>query len=204
MFKIVLVTLLFISSLSAQSIESKISKMIVIGFDGYDLNASNKLFQYPLGGVILFDKNIKNPQQLQTLTSKLKKYSKNRLLISVDEEGGLVSRLGKVEGFIKTPSAFKISKMGKKNAQKYYENMAKMLRDSGINCNLAPSVDLASNPQNSVIYKNKRAFSNVPQVVSDYAKIFIDEMHKQSILGVIKHFPGHGSAWGLPRHASCS
>ncbi len=183
-------------SLFGDSLESKISNMIVIGFDGYDINKSSDLFEYPLGGVILFDKNIKNPKQLEKLIFKLKRFSKNRLLVTVDEEGGKVSRVGKVEGFVKTPSAKDIALKSKEDAKKDYKNMASMLSSLGVNCNLAPSVDLAVNPKNRVIVKNKRAFSKEPEVVVEYASIFMSEMKKNGVLSVIKHFPGHGSSLG--------
>lgn len=188
--------LLFTLSLFSDSLESKISNMIVIGFDGYDINKSSNLFEYPLGGVILFDKNIQNPKQLEKLIFKLKRFSQNRLLVTVDEEGGRVSRIGKVEGFIKTPSAKDVALQPKEDAKKQYANMADMLSSLGINCNLAPSVDLAVNPKNRVIVKNRRAFSKEPEVVVAYASIFIKEMQKKGVLSVIKHFPGHGSSLG--------
>ncbi len=202
MNKYLLITLFFISPLFliAQSLESKISNMIVIGFEGSDINSSHTLYKYlqtnSLGGVILFDKNIKNPKQLKNLTSKLKSLSKNRVIISVDEEGGRVSRLGKVAGFIKTPSASKIAEGSLADARKRYEKMAKMLQDSGINCNFAPSVDLALNPKNVVIVKNGRSFSDNPKTVISYANIFIAEMQKRGIITSLKHFPGHGSSLG--------
>ena len=193
MFK-ALFMLLFSAALFGDVLESKIAKMIVIGFDGYDINSSHEIFDYPLGGVILFDKNIKNPKQLRMLTKKLKKLSKNRLLITVDEEGGFVSRLGKVDGFVKTPSAKEVADLGEEKAEFFYKDMALMLKDAGINCNLAPSVDLAINPKNRVIVKYKRSFSKDPLTVSRFASIFIKEMKKRDILTVIKHFPGHGSS----------
>ena len=172
--------------------------MIVIGFEDSDINSSHTLYKYlqtnSLGGVILFDKNIKNPKQLQNLTSKLKSLSKNRLIIAVDEEGGKVSRLGKVAGFIKTPSASKIAEGSLTDAKKRYAKMAKMLQNSGINCNFAPSVDLAINPKNIVIVKNERSFSANPKMVISYANIFIEEMQKRDIITSLKHFPGHGSS----------
>lgn len=195
MFKLFL-SAIFAFSLNASSLESKISKMIVIGFDGYDVNKSSDLFEYPLGGVILFDKNIQNPKQFQKLTENLKKLSKNRLLVTVDEEGGLVSRVGKVEGFVKTPSAKEIGSKSKEDAKELYANMAEMLSSAGINCNLAPSVDLAVNPKNRVIVKNRRSFSKEPEIVFEYASLFMKEMQKKGILSVIKHFPGHGSSLG--------
>ncbi len=198
MKKIIFILLLFINSLFAQNLESKISNMIVIGFKGYDLNDTNPLYlhlkKYPLGGVILFDKNIKDEIQLKNLTTQLTFLSKNNLLITIDEEGGRVSRLGKVEGFSKTPSAKQIALRGDMAAKKSYEKMALMLNDVGINCNLAPSVDLAINPKNQVIVKNGRSFSKDQKVVIKYATIFMQEMQKQGVLSVIKHFPGHGSS----------
>ncbi len=200
MYRVILTILFFTYTLCASQLESKISNMLVIGFDGVDINKTHAIYKhlqnYPLGGVILFDKNIQNQKQLQNLTSKLKSISKNRLLITVDEEGGRVSRLGKIPGFTKSKAAFDIALSSKENAQKEYENMAKMLQTSGVNCNLAPSVDLAINPQNSVIVKNRRSFSKDPQVVYEYATIFIGEMQKNGILSVLKHFPGHGSSMG--------
>jgi beta-N-acetylhexosaminidase len=180
----------------ADELDDKIAKMIVIGFDGYDINKTDQLFEYPLGGVILFDKNIKDPKQLSELTFKLKRFSKDRLLICVDEEGGLVSRLGKVKGFVKTPSAKEMTALGTKKARESYDKLAQMLKQVGINCNLAPSVDLAVNPKNRVIVKAKRSYSKEPLVVTDFAEIFIRQMHSKGVISVLKHFPGHGSSLG--------
>ncbi len=198
MKKTIFLLLLFLNSLYAQSLESKISNMIVIGFEGYDLNDTNPLYKhlkkYPLGGVILFDKNIKDEIQLKNLTTQLTFLSKSNLLITIDEEGGRVSRLGKVKGFTKTPSAKQIAIRGEGSAKNSYEKMAKMLENVGINCNLAPSVDLAINPKNQVIVKNERSFSKDQEVVIKFASIFMSELQKQGILSVLKHFPGHGSS----------
>jgi beta-N-acetylhexosaminidase len=196
MYKTLFLLLIHVSLFGGQTLEFKISNMIVIGFDGYDINKSSELFKYPLGGVILFDKNIKNPKQLEKLIFKLKINSKNRILVTVDEEGGLVSRLGKVEGFVKTPSAKEIGLKSEDEAKSYYEKMATMLKNLGFNCNLAPSVDIAINPKNRVIVKNKRSFSKNPTKVSEFATIFVKEMHKKGVLSVLKHFPGHGSSVG--------
>jgi beta-N-acetylhexosaminidase len=178
----------------ADELDDKIAKMVVIGFDGYDINKSSELFEYPLGGVILFDKNIKDQKQLSKLIFDLKRYSKDRILIAIDEEGGLVSRLGKVDGFEKTPSAKDMTALGSDKAKESYERSAQMLKQLGINCNLAPSVDLAINPKNRVIVKAKRSYSKEPLVVTHFAEIFIRELHKKGIISVLKHFPGHGSS----------
>ncbi len=198
MFRVLSLFLLLSSTLFAKQLEEKIASMIVIGFEGEDINQSTSLYAYlhsgMLGGVILFDKNIKDAKQLKRLTTKLQSLSTQKLLITVDEEGGRVSRLGKLPTLTKTASAMRVATTGEAYAKTEYKQMAAMLKSVGINCNLAPSVDLAINPQNSVIVKSKRAFSKDPKVVEKYAEIFIKAHKKQGVLTVIKHFPGHGSS----------
>jgi beta-N-acetylhexosaminidase len=183
MYKILIISLFTITLLSAKSLEHMISKMIIIGFDG----TTDIKFDYPIGGVILFDKNIKSKEQLKELTRGF-----SDMLVCVDQEGGLVQRLK----FINTPSAKKVSLLGEEFAKHSYAGMAVMLKDVGINCNFAPSVDLAINPKNRVIVQNKRSFSSDPKVVIKYASIFVNQMNKEGILTALKHFPGHGSSYG--------
>ncbi len=182
MSKIIFVIFLSLSFLHTKSLEDKIANMLIIGFQGQKAPK----FNYPLAGIILFSKNIKSKKQLKTLTGKLK-----NKLICIDQEGGFVSRLK----YIKTPSAKVVANKGALFAQKSYSAMAYMLKDLGINCNFAPSVDLAINPENEVIVKNQRSFSSDPKVLTKFASIFISEMKKKGILTTLKHFPGHGSSF---------
>jgi len=198
MLKIVLVLSLSIFILEAKSLRESISNMFIIGFEGF--NAPNKLKNFiktnSLGGVILFSKNIKDPDTLKELTTSLQNLNKDRLLIGVDEEGGLVSRLGSLDGFKKTPKAIDVANSGEEEAKKSYKDMAIMLKKSGINLNFAPCVDLAINPKNSVIVKYGRSFSKDEDEVIKYASIFMNQMQKEGVGSVIKHFPGHGSSLG--------
>jgi beta-N-acetylhexosaminidase len=158
----------------------------MIGFDGY--SAPKFLKRYKVAGVILFSKNIKNPKQLKKLTRDLKKMQSD-ILIAVDQEGGMVERLKQKDGFLHTTSAQYI-----KNPYQEYSKMAKMLRENGINLNLAPVVDLRVNPSNPIIAKLKRSYSKDPNIVLQKSSIFISAMSKEGILTSIKHFPGHGSS----------
>jgi beta-N-acetylhexosaminidase len=169
--------------------------MIIIGFEGESLPLSLEKYieQNGIGGVILFSKNIKNPSQLKALTQKLKSANAT-IMIAIDQEGGLVERLQTKNGFFDTPKPIEIAKMGEKKAKRYYTKMAKMLHENGINVNFAPSVDLAKNPKNRVIYTYGRAFSANPKEVITYASIFMKAMEEEGVLSVIKHFPGHGSS----------
>ncbi len=184
---------------------------LMIGFFGTSAKPESKICKeikkYDLAGVILFDKdpvhrgkakNISSSSQLRKLTKELKSCSPDgRLLIAVDQEGGIVQRLKSRYGFYgRFPKASDISKTGKKRAKQIYAKMARELKNTGINYDLAPVVDLALNPKNRVIVKLGRSFSDKPEIVSSYAEIFIRQMHRYGIITSLKHFPGHGSSTG--------
>ena len=198
---------IFASDISEVELKKMIGHMLIIGFPEQKIHAGSKIIQdinkYELGGVILFDifytdrnkqKNISSPMQLQELTSQLQLLSKHKLLISVDQEGGLVARLKPSYGFSQFPSAAKVSQNSFSDAQKTYSEMSKMLQVNGFNCNFAPVVDLSINPDNKVIVGLERSFGKSNKDVIHYAKIQIKEQKKAGIISVLKHFPGHGSS----------
>lgn len=210
----ILLVLVFVSSFAfsnttytKEQIEKMIAKMVILGFYGTNIKPNDKIFQdikkYDLGGVILFDKdptnkkkykNVINPNQLQKLTSTLQSIRKEKLLIAIDQEGGVVQRLKKSKGFEDTPKASIVALKGELYAKKAYENMAKDLNKNGLNLNFAPVVDLKLNPKNTVIVKIGRSFGKESSEVIKYSSIFVDEMKKQNVISVLKHFPGHGSS----------
>lgn len=192
------------------SLKKEIGRMLVVGFENAHVDDNSAIIQqikkYNLGGVILFDrfykqkdkiKNIDSPQQLKLLTSKLQQASVMPLLIGTDQEGGRVQRMKPIYGFENTMSAQEVAKEGLKKASVEYEKLAKTLKNSGINTNFAPVVDLAVNPNNSVIYQLQRAYSSDPKIVSKYAKVFIHALQKEGVISVLKHFP-HGSSLEIP------
>lgn len=191
--------------------EQLIGSMLMVGFYGTTARSDSQICQdihrYHLAGVILFDfnpvdrskpKNIANKSQLKKLTRELQSCSPDgKLLIAVDQEGGRVQRLKKKYGFYgKFPQATQISKIGEREARKYYNKMAKELASTGINYDLAPVVDLDINPKNHVIHALGRSFGSNPNEVSKYASIFVESMHKKGVITSLKHFPGHGSSMG--------
>lgn len=209
MKKILLILFLTIYSFANtqnDSLKKMIGRMIILGFEGQSLSQNNNLKEdirkYNLGGVILFDKyhkskkkkNIKNPKQLKKLITDIQNISNYKMFISIDQEGGLVSRLNKNNGFSKTYKASTVSRKGTAFARKIYKKIAIELSNAGINLNFSPVVDLAVNPQNKVIVRVGRSYSSNPKEVIKYAKLFIDEMNNKRIISVLKHFPGHGSS----------
>lgn len=193
---------------SKNDIKKLIGRTIILGFDGLELSKNhsmkNDIEKYNLGGIILFDKyykskkkkNIKNKIQLKKLISDIQNESPYKMFISIDQEGGWVSRLNPNNGFERPPKASDIPIKGKLFAKKTYNQLSNTLEDLGINLNFAPVVDLSLNEKNEVIVYQGRSFSRNPKEVIKYSKIFIEEMNKKEILSVLKHFPGHGSSLG--------
>jgi len=196
---------MFAASMKEPTLDEKIAALVVIGFHGTEVTSKSmivKEIQQGLGGVIFFDqdpmnkmkrKNIVNAPQLTKLSRDLQSVSDAKLLICVDEEGGKVARLKAKDGFNTFPSAQDVAKGDEKEASGYYDAMAKMLAQNGVNTNFAPSVDLLFT-YNPIIAGKKRAYSSDPAVVSRYASIFVEEHRKNHVVTVIKHFPGHGSS----------
>lgn len=191
------------------SLEEKIGQILMIGFRGFTVDDSDHivrdLTEYHLGGVILFDydvptstpeRNIHSFEQVQDLNSQLQKISDRQLLIAVDQEGGRVARLKPTRSFQPHVSAGYIGEINNSDSTRYYaSSMSAQLEKLGFNINFAPVVDLNINPQNPVIGAIDRSFSENSNLVTKHASIFLDEFEKHGITGVIKHFPGHGSAW---------
>lgn len=207
-----LLLLLFFNSAGAasapDSLSVKIGQMLMIGFRGLDAGSEPSIeadiCERGIGGVVLFDydvpsaspvRNIDSPEQLLRLTTELQKMSKVPLFIAIDQEGGRVSRLKPSRGFPPSVSAAYLGTIDNRDSTELAAGTtAALLAHLKINMNLAPDVDLNTNPDNPVIGKLDRSFSKEPQVVAHQARIVVDTFHRYGIIPVLKHFPGHGSS----------
>ncbi|MCW9707842.1 glycoside hydrolase family 3 protein [Fodinibius salsisoli] len=190
------------------SLDQKIGQMLNIGFRGMAIADTNHIVrdirQYHLGGVTLFDydvpldtaaRNIGSLQQVKKLTQDLQSRAQTPLVIAIDQEGGKVARLKPERGFPNSVSAQYLGTLNNIDSTRYYtQKMSQSLSNLGINVNLAPVVDLNTNPQNPVIGSLERSFSADPQTVVRHATAYINMLHKFNVLSVLKHFPGHGSS----------
>lgn len=194
--------------LNSWPLERKIAQMLLMGFPGETLEAGSPIDQairtYGVCGVVLFDnnidlevtnRNITSPAQLKKLTTALQQASELPLLIAVDQEGGVVARLKDRYGF---PPSVSAKYLGQQNDLKLTrsssDSLAATLEEYGFNLNLAPVVDLNTNPDNPVIGFKERSFSADPALVAAHAAEFIKSHHHHHILTCLKHFPGHGSS----------
>lgn len=136
-------------------------------------------------------------QNLQKLTTNQQvrgTQTKLPLFIAIDYEGGFVSRLKESKGFPQTLSAQKIGQLPYSDAVAIAESMAKTLKQNGFNLNFAPVADLNINPENPVIGKLERSFSDDDNTVFTYNSIFANAYVSNNIQCALKHFPGHGSS----------
>ncbi len=204
---------------AAASLEQMLGQMIMVGFRGTTLATAAPIVadisQRGVGAVVLFSydvalpsptRNVESPAQVAELTADLQTLTQNPappaarrpsppLLIAADQEGGLVARLNETHGFPPTLSA---QALGERSDPAFTyaqaEAMAKTLAAAGINHNLAPVVDVNSNPANPVIGALGRSFSADPAVVIAQARAFIAAHHAHDVTTTLKHFPGHGSS----------
>ena len=192
------------------SLDHKIGQMLMIGFRGLELSDSNHIKKdiadLQIGGVVLYNydlrsggkipRNIASPTQLKQLNADLQALSETPLLISIDQEGGKVSRLKAEYGFSQPAvSAQYLGKIDNLDSTTYWANhTAQVLKELGINFNYAPVVDLNVNPKSPAIGKIERSYSADPDKVTKHAGNVIEVFRENGIISSIKHFPGHGSA----------
>lgn len=188
------------------TIKEKIGQISMYGIDTTEITEDtiNLIKEYRVGNIILFARNVESPEQLFKLTQDLQKLAMEEfgipMFISIDQEGGMVTRI--FEGSTFFPGAMTISATNNvKNAYNMGKIMGKELNALGVNMNLAPILDVNNNPHNPVI--GVRSFSDKPEVVADYSWNFSKGLQEEGVFATGKHFPGHGdtnvdSHLGLP------
>ena len=170
-------------------LKTKLYQMFILGLDGGEYkNALSK----GLGGIIFFTNDIKSEIQFKTLIKEIKSESLIQPFLSIDQEGGRVERTENIYGGKKYLSAKFAYEKGEYFLRNQTENIAKELKDFGINLNFAPCTDTNTNPNNPII--GERAFSSNPDDVIKGYDIVSDIYRKNGIIPCIKHYPGHGDA----------
>lgn len=172
---------------------------VMIGFPGTTLSDDHWLLEQiargGLGGVILYDRNISDPDQLRHLCSQLHAAAAGRqLVIAIDQEGGKVCRLKEESGFVSCPSAATVACCSAEERLRYAAEQAAQLADVGVTLNFAPVVDLGV--AGGYIAAAERSYGNDSRRIVESA-IAVVEMHRAAkIQTCLKHFPGHGSSSG--------
>ena len=182
-------------AVAAMSTEQKVSQLLVAGIEGTQLgqDAVQAVQDYQVGGVILFGRNVESAWQLAELTNGLKDLNGDYtpLFLCVDQEGGRVDRMPpEVE---RTPSAWSVGQTLDTEGvgAAYGALLAEECAAFGFNMDFAPSLDIWSNPDNTVI--GDRAFGNDWEWTAFFGMSAVESMEEQGgVIPVVKHFPGHG------------
>ncbi len=174
------------------NLREKVGQLFMLGIQGTELSKEVRdLFKtYHPGGVILFNRNLEDSVQAAHLTNALQKLApKMPLLVSIDQEGGRVARLPK--SFTAFPGQGALGRAGRTDlAYAFAEVTAAELRAIGANMNLAPVLDVNTNPHNPTI--GDRAFSHDPEQVETLGLAVVAGLQDNHVLACGKHFPGHG------------
>jgi beta-N-acetylhexosaminidase len=160
------------------------------GFEGAEIpDGIRALLSRGLGGVILFKRNLRDLDQICSLTADLHGHAPGPLLVGVDQEGGRVVRLP--APFLAPPPAAVLGRIGDPDlTREVARAVGRELYAAGFNWNLAPVLDVHTNPANPVI--GDRAFSSDAHDVARMGLAAFRGFEDAGILTTGKHFPGHG------------
>lgn len=172
-----------------------IGQRLIAGFPGYELDERfiRLVKEYKIGNVILFRHNIRSKYQLRQLCRDIQSLIQDETgypaFITIDQEGGVVTRLS--DDATNVAGAMAVAQTGdEENAYALGRITGCELRAMGVNFDLAPDMDINSNPENPVI--GVRSYGEDPQTVIRYSTKMMQGLHDGGVLTCAKHFPGHG------------
>jgi len=150
------------------------------------------------GGYILFGRNIKSPDQLRKLIDDLRDLSEIEPFITIDQEGGRVSRIRLIGN--EPPNAQDLRKKGDIDLIKRHGTLTgEILRVFGFNLDLCPVLDISFDDEADNSLKGRCYGTNAKEVIHN-ASAFNLSLRKEGILTCGKHFPGYASAECDPHH----
>ncbi len=181
---------------ASMTLEQQIGQLFMVGFHGPAVTPeiTELIQQHHVGGVVLFSRNIRSAEQVFALTSELQALARAAnhpypLLISIDQENGMVQRLG--DAVTAFPGNMALGAVGDEAVTaEVAEATGRELKALGITMNLAPDADVNNNPANPVV--GTRSFGANAQEVARHTAAAVRGYRAASIVSSIKHFPGHG------------
>lgn len=182
--------------LASMSLEEKIGQLIMPDFRKYDgkkLTVYNDhvgkmIRDYHIGGIILFRENCTSRNQTKQLIKDFQKQADIPLMIAIDQEGGLVTRLPFAPTMPGNMALGATRDIGL--AEEVGQAIGSELEELGIHIDFAPDIDVNSNEDNPVI--GVRSFGDNKEIVSEMGIAYMKGLNKAGVAAVGKHFPGHG------------
>jgi beta-N-acetylhexosaminidase len=181
------------SYLSHMSLDEKLGQMFLVETTSqtYTPDVDTMIRSLHAGALIIYAQNMQTPEQLRTLISDVQAHATIPLLVSMDEEGGVVDRLGISNFDSPLPAAEDLAASATPStSEQAGAAAAHEMQALGINTDLAPVVDVRTIP-NAVEYT--RIFGNDPATVIDYAGAFLSGLQDNGEVACLKHWPGIGS-----------
>lgn len=179
--------------LSKMSLDEKLGQMFLIEttWQSYTSDVDAMVTGMHAGAMIVYQQNITSREQLRGYIATIQRNARIPLLVSMDEEGGEVDRLGALKLEPPLPSAQDLAATGDpKQAKAAGATAAREMLWYGMNTDLAPVVDVRTTPY-AVEYT--RLFGNDPKTVARYAGAFLEGLQENGVVGTLKHWPGLGS-----------
>lgn len=174
--------------------EKRLGQLLLMGVPGTEMTPelAERLRRLQPGGYILFGRNIQSPDQVRRLIDDLRDLSETEPIITIDQEGGRVSRLRLIGQ--EPPNAQQLRERGDRSLIKKHGSLTgRLLRLFGFNLDLCPVLDIShdDNADNSL---KGRCYGTTADQVIDFAGTFNRSLRKEGILSCGKHFPTYGSA----------
>ncbi|MBR5010289.1 MAG: glycoside hydrolase family 3 protein [Clostridia bacterium] len=172
----------------------KIGQMIMAGFPSpqVDEQAKKLVNDYLVGNFVLFKRNFVSYRQTGRMCEELSRLAFEKTgiapIISTDQEGGSTNRMS--EGASLLPGAMAVA-AADADGEFLGETCARILKSVGVNTDLAPVMDVNSNPMNPII--GTRSYGDTPEKVKKYGLAELRGMQKGGLIATMKHFPGHGN-----------
>ncbi len=183
---------------SQMTMDEKIGQLFLIEtyYKTYTPDIDNMVVGMHAGALIIYGKNMQDPTQLKDYIASIQAHATIPLLVTMDEEGGVVDRLGFYKFFPALPSAMAIGASGDPTLA-YNEGVqaANEMLQEGINTDLAPVADVRTIP-NAV--EGTRLYGDTPTVVTQYAGAFLNGLQQNGVVGTLKHWPGIGGTAADP------
>ena len=181
------------NKLKELTLEEKIGQLLLVRYP--DSGAVTDLKKYNFGGFVFFAKDFKDKtkSQVVSMISELQKNSKIPLLTAVDEEGGGVVRVSSNPNLASAPfkSPSELYKSGGFDLiGQDTKDKSQLLKNLGLNVNLAPVVDVSTDPSD---YMYSRSLQQNTSITSTFAKTVIEASKGTGVSYTLKHFPGYGN-----------
>ena len=178
--------------MSPSGLRRRIGQLLIAGFNGQEISPELRSIarEFGLGGVILFARNVGDPEQVADLAFSARQLTPDLPpWVSIDQEGGRVARLK--SPFTEWPPMATLGRSANVAlTERFARALAAELKAVGITLDYAPVLDVHTNPKNPVI--GDRALSETARDVALHGSAIVRTLQAEGVAACGKHFPGHG------------